>query len=178
MNLSFKHLTRYIAITGISVLTLSFVLGVAGMRLNVSGSIPLGVYWESKTIFQKGDYVIFCPPKNSLFDRIKKRGYIGIGFCEGGYGLMMKRVAAIEGDMVSITREGVHINGELLLHSELHDKDEQQRLLPQYKISQFTLENAEILLMGETSTSFDGRYFGPLHASFIQGVIHPVLIWK
>ena len=59
-------------------------------------------------------YVIFCPPKRDVFDVAKERGYIGAGFCPGGYGYMMKRVFAAKDDVVVVADDGVRVNGELL----------------------------------------------------------------
>ncbi|MBD4272924.1 conjugative transfer signal peptidase TraF, partial [Xanthomonas citri pv. citri] len=80
-------------------------------RLNTSKSIPLGLYWTSSAPVTKGEYVIFCPPQRPVFDDARERGYIGSGFCPGNYGYMMKRVLAAKGDTVSVTPQGVTVNG-------------------------------------------------------------------
>jgi conjugative transfer signal peptidase TraF len=122
---------------------------------------------------------MFCPPKDAVFDDAKERGYIGAGFCPGGdYGYMMKRVLAAKNDVVSVTDDGVRINGVLVPNSAPIRADKAGRLLPRFQADDHTLGNAEVLLMSDGSaTSFDGRYFGPINRSQIQAVIRPVLTW-
>lgn len=150
----------------------------AGARINTSRSIPIGLYWISGAPVQKGAYVMFCPPPLRLFDDAKERGYIGAGFCPGGYGYMMKRVSAAEGDAIAIDAAGVRVNGALLPHSAPIAADGAGRPLPRYRPQRYTLGDAEVLLMSEASvTSFDSRYFGPIERSQIATVIRPVITW-
>ena len=76
----------------------------AGARINTTKSIPVGLYWTSSAPVEKGAYVLFCPPQAGVFDDAKARGYIGAGFCPGGYGYMMKRVLAAKDDAVTVSR--------------------------------------------------------------------------
>src|ERR1044071_7745029 len=92
-------------------LLLTFAALVWPVRINTTKSIPVGFYWMTSDAVKKGSYVIFCPPETELFDTAKERGYIGAGFCPGGYGYMMKRVAAVTDDEVAIGADGVHVNG-------------------------------------------------------------------
>ena len=85
--------SRYTAIAGIGLLALGFVCFAAGLRVNTTKSIPVGLYRIVDEPVEKGAYVIFCPPKLDVFDEAKERGYIAAGFCPGDYGLMMKRVS-------------------------------------------------------------------------------------
>lgn len=177
-----RHLSRFI-VRGLTIGALStFVLGTTlyafGARINTTRSIPVGLYWTDDAPVQKGSYVLFCPPRGSLFDEAKNRGYIAAGFCNGGYGFMMKRVLAAKGDTVSISADGVVVNGELLPHSRPLPADKAGRLLPQVTVSTRTLDDAELLLMSEVSdTSFDARYFGVINDSQIDSVIRPILTW-
>ena len=48
--------------------------------------------------------------------------------------------------------------------------------MPRYQFSDYTLGKAELLLMSDvSSTSFDGRYFGPVDGSQVRGVIQPII---
>jgi conjugative transfer signal peptidase TraF len=89
----------------------------SGARINSTRSIPVGLYWLSSEPVGKGAYVMFCPPPIGVFEEARARGYLGAGFCPGGYGYLMKRVLAAKDDAVTITDEGVRVNGELLPHS-------------------------------------------------------------
>lgn len=97
------------------ILALVLACGAAGGRINTSKSIPVGLYWKSRAPIGKGAYVLLCPPPQSqLFADARSRGYIGFGFCPGGYGYMMKRILAAKEDLVTVTGQGVLVNGTRL----------------------------------------------------------------
>ncbi len=147
----------------------------AGLRLNTTRSIPIGLYRMSNNPIEKGGYVLFCPPERSEFDLAKERGYIWAGFCPGGYGNMMKKVVASDHDVVSVTDEGVTINGTLLPASQPSEGDSMGRPLPRFRVNDHELAASELMLMSDTnSRSFDARYFGPVHRAHIQSLIYPV----
>lgn len=159
-------------------MALGFVCFAAGLRFNTTRSIPVGLYRIVDEPVGKGAYVIFCPPRLDVFDEAKERGYITAGFCPGDYGLMMKRVLAMGGDAVTSMDEGVSVNGELLPLSAPLATDKAGRAMPRHPFSDYTLGNSELLLMSDVSTtSFDGRYFGPVNVAQVRGVIRPVIIF-
>lgn len=173
-----KRITVGVAIAGVTALLLGAAGYAAGVRINTTKSIPVGFYLTSSDPVEKGAYVLWCPPKAGVFDDAKGRGYIGAGFCEGDYGYMMKRVLAAKGDSVSVSDEGVRVNGELLPLSKPVKADAAGRPLPRFQADHYTLGSSELLLMSDvSSTSFDGRYFGPINLSQIKTVIHPVITW-
>ena len=166
------------AIGGAGLLLLGVACYAVGARINTTKSIPVGLYWTSDKPAEKGAYVFFCPPQVGLFVDAKERGYIGAGFCPGDYGYMMKRILAAKKDVVSISDDGVRVNGQLLPFSAPLKVDKAGRPLPRYQSARYTLGNSEVLLMSDVSgTSFDGRYFGPVNLSQIKTVIFPVITW-
>ena len=167
---------RYAGVAAVIFLGLALICLAAGLRFNTTRSIPVGIYRLTNAPVGKGEYVIFCPPESALFDEARKRGYIGAGFCPGGYGYMMKRVLGIKGDRVSSSDEGIAVNGKLLPASSPREVDGTGRAMPRYPYSGYTLKASELLLMSDVSaTSFDGRYFGPVDLSQIRGVIKPLV---
>ena len=149
----------------------------AGIRLNTTPSIPLGVYRLTNEPIVKGVYVLFCPPPAAVFDMAKARGYLGAGYCPGGYGHLMKKILAVQDDVVSIGTDGVQVNGQLLPLSEPIKLDGGGRPLPNYEAS-WVLGSSEVLVMSDSNRgSFDGRYFGPIQRSQIEGVVRPVYTW-
>jgi conjugative transfer signal peptidase TraF len=158
------------------LIALSLVCYLAGLKINTTKSIPVGIYRLTDVPVGKGEYVIFCPPQTALFDEARSRGYIGAGFCPGGYGYMMKRVLAMTGDRVISGEEGITVNGKPLPESVLREADSAGRVLPRYPFSGYILKGSELLLMSDVSgTSFDGRYFGPVDVGQVRGVIKPLV---
>ena len=177
MNPVLQRIATGTAIGGVGLLLLGAISFAVGARINTTKSIPVGLYWTSSAPVEKGVYVLFCPPQEGAFVDAKERGYIGAGFCPGEFGYMMKRVLAAKDDAVSIGEQGVRVNGELLPFSTPKTSDQAGRLLPRYQTDR-RLDSSEVLLMSDvSSTSFDGRYFGPVNRTQIKTVIFPVLTW-
>ena len=157
------------------------VIGVSaalGARINTTKSFPLGLYWTAEGAPSKGALVIFCPPPTRVFSEAKERGYIGAGFCPGGYGYMIKKVLAAKGDRVAITEKGVAVNGDLIANTQLYVADKSGRPMLHYQSNHYTVEASEVLLLSDHSpTSFDGRYFGPIQQTQIRSVIRPIFTW-
>ena len=179
MTTGWSRLRRPIVIVGVC-LALGLILAhQAGLRLNTTHSIPLGLYKMSSDPIENGVYVLWCPPERPEFDLAKDRGYIGVGFCPGGYGNMMKKVVATYDDVVSVTDEGVTINGTLIPASQPFETDSLGRLLPRFRVTNHVLTPSELLLMSDmNSRSFDARYFGPVHSAQIQSTIRPLWTWE
>lgn len=151
----------------------------AGGRINTSKSLELGLYWTVDRPVAVGTYVMFCPPEQKIFIEAKKRGYVGAGFCPGGFSPLMKKVLAARGDTIAVTPRGVTVNGQVLPYSKPVPVDGLGRALPHVPPEEHTLDASELLLMTDISpTSFDGRYFGPISIEQITAVIRPVLTWK
>ena len=172
-------MNRVVKSSAIAGAVLLLLATLAQIRVNTSKSIPLGFYRMTDDPVEKGSYVIFCPPKREVFDVAKERGYIGAGFCPGGYGQMMKRVVAAERDVVVVADDGVRINGQLLPFSAPLKSDKGGRPLPSIQSGAFRLNDTELFLMSDQSTtSFDGRYFGPVDRTQIKSVIRPIFTWQ
>jgi conjugative transfer signal peptidase TraF len=173
----FKRLTSGTAIVGSVFLAMGMVCYAVGARINTSKSIPVGLYWMTERHIEKGEYVLLCPPPNNVFDEAKKRGYFGAGFCPGDYEYLMKKILAAKKDKVSISDDGVRVNGDLLPFSTPLSADKQGRPLPVLR-GEYRLGDSDLLLMTDVSPiSFDSRYFGIVNRSQIKGVIRPVFTW-
>jgi conjugative transfer signal peptidase TraF len=173
----FRHVTLGLARGSAAVLALGIVCYAVGVRVNTTRSIPVGLYLTSSAPVNKGAYVLFCPPPSAVFDEARQRRYIAGGSCPGGYGYMMKKVLAVQSDAVDVSDDGVRVNGELLPLSAPLKADKAGRPLVRYQANRYALGNSEVLLMSDvSSTSFDSRYFGPIHVAHIKSVIVPVFV--
>jgi len=123
MTIWWTRLRHPIVIAGVCLAVGLVLAHQSGLRLNTTRSIPLGLYRMSTDPIVNGAYVLWCPPERPEFDLAKERGYIGAGFCPGGYGTMMKKVLAAHNDVVSVTDDGVTINGTLIPASRPFESD-------------------------------------------------------
>lgn len=177
-----RHLLRRVALGAVGALavlgTLAAVAHQAGVVINTTASLPLGLYRAIDAPVARGAYVKFCPPPSALFDEAARRGYLHAGFCPGGYGPLLKRVLAVPGDRVQVAGDGVRIDGRVVPLSAPMWADGGGRTLPRY-VQDRVLNASELMLMSDVSPmSFDGRYFGPVDRAQVQAVIEPLFTWS
>lgn len=172
-----RKLTAWMSIFLLSILSMVLLLVAMGFKINMTDSIPIGLYRITDIKNLKNAFVIFCPEDKPVFQQARDRGYIDSGLCPGGYGYLMKKVVAIKGDNISVTDEGVLVNHQLIPFSKPISADGLKRPLPQWRTRDYQLKKDEILTMtSQSEWSFDTRYFGPVRLSQIKGVITPVWV--
>lgn len=172
-----QRLARSAALAAMALLSGAAACGLAGLRVNTSPSIPLGLYRMSGMPVARGAYVLLCPAQTPAFALALQRGYLGAGFCPGGYGYLMKQVAAVEADAVGFAADGVRVNGRLLDASAALPVDQSGRSLSPHAQGTQVLGPDQVLLMSARRTAWDARYFGPVPLAQIEGVIVPLLTW-
>jgi conjugative transfer signal peptidase TraF len=162
----------------IVLLTLCVAIA-AGLRINGTHSFPVGFYFAIHKTPGKGDLVFVAPPALPLFALAKERGYLGAGYSAAGCGALIKRLAGVAGDRVTIDSAGVQVNGIRLPNSAPCNCDGAGRALQPYLLKDHILGPDEVLLMSDYSpASFDSRYFGLLRRTTIESVITPLLTWN
>lgn len=159
----------------LAILALAAAAYAAGMRLNLTGSIPPGLYRIDDAPIVRGAIVLAClPPMTSRFAR--DRGYIPSGACDDGGAPVGKTVAALAGDMVDVSERGVAVNGRLLPNTVALARDSEGRQLPAMRTTGHLVPSSEVWLVSTYSPrSFDSRYYGGIQRSRIVASIHPVL---
>jgi conjugative transfer signal peptidase TraF len=166
---------------GISLFAaLVFGAYAVGLRVNESPSLPIGI-WRVSPLnrdLRRGDIVSFCPLDTPAFREAWWRGYLSAGRCEGGYEPLLKPVAALEGDHLSQTGEGISINGRLIANSKSMVRDGSGRTLPSPIANNLIVAKGEVWVISSyNSLSFDSRYFGPVPFSKIEGLARPLLVF-
>jgi conjugative transfer signal peptidase TraF len=160
----------------ISMLLLWGAIG-AGLRINGTHSFPVGVYRVRHKRPEKGELVTVDPPALPVFTLAKERGYLNVAFSPTPH--LLKRLAGVAGDRVTIDSTGVEVNGIRLANSAPCNCDGAGRPLQPFALKDHILDPDEVLLMSDYSpASFDARYFGPLSKTSIQSVITPLLTWN
>ena len=149
----------------------------AGLRYNGTHSVPEGFYLVTARKAQEGDLVLVDIPSLPMFGMAKARGYLNVAYSPTLH--LIKRMAGVAGDRVTINSEGVEVNGNRLANSAPLARDGAGRPLHPYLLNNSILGPGEVLLMSDYNpASFDSRYFGPLHATAIQAVVKPLLTWN
>lgn len=86
---------------------------------------------------------------------------------------LVKRAAALEGDVVSVNAGGVSVNGKFWgpLNAQVMKK---AGLTVATVTRTYTVPKGRVLMLGTLPRSFDGRYFGPVETKTITGRAIPL----
>jgi len=159
--------------TGTLLLVTALGLG-AGLRLNLTGSIPIGLYRVSSEPVARGAIVLACLPAEVASFALS-RGYVPHGRCPGGTAPIGKVVLALGGDVVQVTATGLWVNGQAVRGTTPLAVDGAGRSLRRFPNGAYRVRADEVWLYSPYSArSFDSRYFGPLPRSCILSRVLPL----
>lgn len=162
----------------VALMTIGAAHGVPGPRVNLTPSIPRGIYWYVPGNVHRGNLVQACLPL-PLAMYAKARHMLGEGSCPAQSEPIVKVLAAVPGDTVVLRRSGIRINGSSWPMSapRLIDSQGQRvdfRLIP----GVYVVRAASAFLLGLHPRSWDSRYFGPLPMSTVSGRWYPLVTEK
>lgn len=148
--------------TAVSVLALAVSgAGFLPVKLayNGSASAPIGFYWVDDKPVANGDYVLIRPPA-PVETIIETRNYLPPN------APLIKRVAAVEGDVVCRLERQISINGITVAVALPEDNAGRPMQVWQGCV---VISLQQIFLLQPHPHSFDSRYFGPIARSLIIG---------
>lgn len=149
---------------------------IGGLRINTTPSEPLGV-WRIAPLdrpVRPGDLVFVCPPETDAVFEGFARGYLRAGLCPGGFGPLIKMIAAVAGQRVEVAGR-VTIDGRPIASSNLVSRDGRGRPLHPYEGG--TVPAGFLFLHSPFPGSWDSRYFGPVPSSGVLGLAKQVLTY-
>ncbi|MDR2055457.1 MAG: conjugative transfer signal peptidase TraF [Desulfovibrio sp.] len=147
----------------------------AGFRVNVTASMPAGIYRVASGTPERGDYVSFCPEKEAA-ELALERGYLQPGYCPSGAHPLLKRLVGLEGDAVRVASEGIYVNGALQPMSGVLPEDKNGLPLRGAELGE-RVPPGRALLLADHRGSYDSRYFGFVPSEGLQRV-RAVSIWR
>jgi conjugative transfer signal peptidase TraF len=128
----------------------------AGLRINVTASLPQGLYLLRPGTPGKGEYAAVCL-SGEFAELARERGYLQAGSCPSGLRPLLKQVAGLPGDWVDTS--SLHISAADSLGRPLPSALRGGRIAP-----------GMALLLAPHQGSFDGRYFGLVPLASLQRV--------
>jgi conjugative transfer signal peptidase TraF len=141
--------------------------------INVSPSLPCGLYKINKpNNFKRGDLIIFNPPETAS-NVIERRHWLPKGWP------LLKHIGAVAGDTYCVTDSpnnssySFYINDEYI--GPVSERDSQGLPLTHVKGCHVVKKNNFLPVSTYINNSFDGRYFGEIPLSSIQGIAEPIL---
>lgn len=166
-----------VAVSLVLLCSLAIVGHVAGLRVNLTPSYPLGL-WRIEPPARDvtvGDRIFICPPQAGAFELARERGYLRHGLCPGWFSPLIKTVVAVPGQHVVIAGDIITIDGLRLAHSSVRPVDGQGRALA--PAAGGIVAEGQLFLFSEFEGSYDSRYFGPIPAAGVLGLAHPLLVF-
>jgi conjugative transfer signal peptidase TraF len=149
------------------------VLGCVGVRLNLSSSLPVGLYLKSAD--SRTPLVEFCPEEPAATLAIV-RGYRSPGNCPDGATPLLKPIVAVAGDVVEVSALGLTVNHTLLSNTKPRLSDAHGRRMNPWPLGTYRVVPGTVWVVSSfNSQSFDSRYFGPLQTSSIRHHMRPLL---
>lgn len=152
-----------LGLTALGLLALSGVSFRDRILLNESPSVPTGFYLRTDDPIARGVFVtVRAVDVAPAYARARHFTDAGDRF--------IKRVAATRGERVCAEGAAVTV-GSLRIERQSHDR--RGRRLPSWSGCHI-LGQGELFLLGDTSDSFDSRYFGVVRSDKIEGVWRPL----
>ena len=167
-----KLISLSIIITVLAIMVISY----SKLIINITPSLPYGIYIKSKDKIIVGDYVSFC-----LNDEYRSlglaRNYLEPGKACNGSTALIKKVIALPYDKITLGESQIIVSGKTLNYSTAHF-DSQHRKLESYPHGTYT-ENCYWLIGDyDISHSWDSRYWGCIPPKQIITKIKPLFTWE
>lgn len=173
-----RVVARSALILGVALLALAGLAYAAGVRLNLSDSIPRGLYRRVNAPVVRGSLVLACLPPD-IATMAREREYMPLGSCGDGSAPVGKTVVAVANDTVDVAERGVFVDGLLVPNSAPLEIDSRGRILPVLRLRRHLVPRAEVWLVSSYSArSFDSRYFGGIATTAVVSALRPILLTK
>lgn len=157
MQVSLRH---KLILPALSALGLAFfaVCLIFDLRLNTTSSMPRGIYYVSAAVPEPGSQVELCL-EGEFAALALEREYLRTGRCDSGIMPLVKTMAGLPGDEISIRSDGVRVNGGLFPESVIRVFDTKGRRMP-VQLQSGVIPQGKALVLSAHAGGFDGRYFG------------------
>lgn len=147
-----------------------------GIHANTTASMPVGLYYRDTTAMRAGSIVAFCLDQaNAAVRTAIERNYLPPGPCPSGTAPALKHVAAVAGDTVHWSAQGVFVNGRLVRNTAPLSVDAGGHLMPALSGSHTVPHGHFLALAPHSAHSFDSRYFGFVPEASVRAQLQPLL---
>jgi conjugative transfer signal peptidase TraF len=141
-----------------------------GYCLNLTPSEPVGIYRRLAGGAERGTLVLLNQPRDSASSFFGR--YLPVNIP------LIKRIAAIPGDVVNAGARGVRINGILWPASAPLTHDQEGRSLRPYPFGTYRVVAGQLWVMSNHPRGLDSRYFGPVTESSVISRLVPIVTWS
>ena len=155
-----------------SLFALFAITGTAGIRINATPSLPIGLYVKADA---SSKLIEFCPVGPSAW-LAASRGYRAAGDCADGASALLKPIIAKAGDVVDLTAAGISVNAHFVPNTAPLSLDTKHRPLKHFPYGRYVVAQEEVWVASSyNARSFDSRYYGPVPIYGIREHLRPLL---
>lgn len=148
------------------------VTGIAGIRINTTPSLPIGLYLKADS---QSRLIEFCPGGSSA-SLAARRGYRAQGDCPDGASPLLKPIVARSGDVVEFSAAGISVNNREIRNTAPLSVDTKRRPLEHFPFGKYVVGADEVWVASSyNKRSFDSRYYGPIPKVEIRAHLRPLL---
>jgi conjugative transfer signal peptidase TraF len=134
-----------------------------GLRINLTESMPSGVYRITRITPQRGDVVAFCSSADG-------RLYAGVSLlCPAGAKPLLKTLWGMPGDEIRTGDDGIVLNGVPLPNSAARSRDSRGREMRSV-LEAGIIPDGRALILADHAGSYDSRYFGLVPLAGLKAV--------
>lgn len=161
-----KKLSFWLTISGIFLLVFGWVFDPLDRLIwNRTASAPIGLYWLSDEPFTHGRWVVLSSQSDSA-QWAETRGHVRKDWP------LLKQIAGLPGDEICRTGHEIQINNQPTAIAKAVDSS--GRMLPVWEGCS-VLQSDEVFVLTAHPASLDGRYFGPIKQSDLDGTAIPLM---
>lgn len=155
--MNYLNLIKFNKLKAVMLVFLFLVIAVASITAitgkvfyeNISASAPAGIYMVTvNQNLQYNDYAVVALPVDVPCLNAKQ-----------GYP-MLKKVQGLPGDSYTVSKEGTYREGRLYKSFSLDN-------IPSVLDGEYIVPEDYILFLNDPDISFDSRYLGPIHQSYV-----------
>lgn len=141
-----------------------------GYCLNLTPSEPVGIYRRVAGGAERGVLVWLKQPADRTASVLHRYAPVNIP--------LIKRVAAVAGDVVQVGAHSVRIDGTLWPDSAPLDRDAEGNSLQPYPFGTYHVRAGQLWVLSQNPRGIDSRYFGPVEISSVISQLVPVVVWS
>ncbi|MHA7901567.1 MAG: S26 family signal peptidase [Henriciella sp.] len=161
-----KRLSFWLTLSGISLLTFGSIFDPLDRLIwNRTASAPTRLYWLSDESFTQGRWVVVSS-QSAVAEWAQTRGYVGKDWP------LLKQIAGMPADEICRHGHDILINNKPAAIAK--ERDSNGRNLPVWSGCR-VLQADEFFLLTPHPASLDGRYFGPIKQSDLDGLAIPLM---
>lgn len=164
-----------LGVAGFLLALVASAMAVAGIRINTSYSLPLGLYIATSD--PTANLIEFCPVGVYAVES-GVRGYRTRGTaCPDGAVPLLKPIVALPGDEVAVTADGITVNGRRLPKTAALSRDAAGRSLTRWPNGVYDVRPGSVWVASTYNRgSYDSRYMGPIPVSQIRARLRPLWV--